>query len=128
MSDSQPALPGMDFAPRDHDTPMVTAARLSLAALRDAGQIEARHTVLVQLVLSLSGAIDAGVRAGRASAVAMAAKQLLETMLALDPPPEDGPADQAAKNALATFLAEVEAAANAQAAAGALEHPAADDG
>jgi len=91
---------------------MVRSARVTLQALRDADRLESRHAVLVQLVLSLAGAIDAGVRSGRASAVAMAAKQLLETMLVLDPPPEDGDADQAARRALAEFLATVENAAN----------------
>jgi hypothetical protein len=68
--------------------------------------------VLTQLLLSLSEAIDGGRRSGRASAVAMAAKELRETLLMIDPPPEDGSASEDAARALREFMAKVEAAAN----------------
>jgi arginine decarboxylase-like protein len=114
LDDGQPAIPGLPaLTPRDNDTPMVTAARVSLSALAESGRIEARHAVLVQSVITLAGAMDAGLRNGRASAVAMAAKNLLDTMQALDPPPEDGDADAAARKALADFFATIEDHANA---------------
>lgn len=103
---TDPTLPGLEVpAAAVSDGPMVRAAAVTLEALREAGGIGPRHAVLVQLVHSLAGAIDAGVRSGRASAVAMAAKQLLETMLVLDPPPEEGGvAEVAAALALAKFV------------------------
>ncbi len=108
---TDPTIPGLE-PPKPTDGPMAKAAAVTLAALRDAGELEPRHSVLVQLVQSLSAAIDRGVVAGRASAVAMAAAQLRETMLVLDPPPEDGDADVAARKALAEFLAHIEDVAN----------------
>lgn len=111
--DALPGLESMVPAATPHDGPMAQSARVTLAELERAGQIQARHAVLVQLVHSLAGAIDRGVQSGRASAVAMAAKQLLETMLVLDPPPEDPGAGTAA-DALAEFFRKVEEAANAE--------------
>lgn len=109
----QPSLPGLEgpAAGGIPNGPMVESARTTLAALRSSGRLETRHAVLVQLVLSLAGAIDRGVQSGRASAVAMAAKQLLETMLVLDPPPEDAGAPDAGR-ALAEFMAALEDHAN----------------
>lgn len=96
------------------DGPMVKAAATTLQALADAKVIEPRHAVMVQLVHSLAGAIDKGVTSGRASAVAMAARELREAMLVLDPPPEEGgAADVAARLALAGFVQELEHLANA---------------
>lgn len=108
------ALPGLE-PPTPREGHMVVAARATIAALQEAERIERRHTVLVQLVLSLAAAIDRGVYSGRASAVAMAAAQLRETVLILDPPPEDGDADLAARKALAEFMADIEAHANQEA-------------
>lgn len=109
--DGQLALPGLT-PPRDSDTAMVVAAKFTLDELRNLGVLERRHAVLVQLVLSLSAAIDAGTRAGRASAVAMAAAQLRETILTLDPPPEEAGASVEAHRRLAEFLEAIERAAN----------------
>lgn len=115
---TDPTIPGLEVPGMPEATgregPMVASARTTLEAL--AGNLEPRHAVLVQLVLSLAGAIDRGVVSGRASAVAMAAKQLLETMLVLDPPPE-GPTDSDARAALDAFVAFVEKAANESEAA-----------
>lgn len=91
---------------------MVKACRLTIAALADAGKLQPAHAVLTQLLLELSGAIDRGRAAGRASAVAMAARELRDTLLMLDPPPEEGQSDQALQ-LLREFWADVEAAANA---------------
>jgi hypothetical protein len=105
MTTDQEAIPGLVLPaiPPGQDGPMARAAHATLTALAATGQLEVRHTVLVQLVQSLAGAIDRGVASGRASAVAMAAKQLLETMLVLDPPPEGPKLGDAAKRMDAFF-------------------------
>lgn len=110
MSSEQPQLPGLEV-PEVHtsDSPMVVAAKQTLAELKRAGALGARHSVRVQLVLSLAQAIDSGARAGRASAVAMAAAQLNETVDKLDPPDESNPE---LRDRLAEFMATVERAAN----------------
>lgn len=97
----------------ERDTPMVQAAKVSLAQLDAAERLPPERAVLAQLVLSLASAIDGGARSGRASAVAMAAAQLRDTMLVLDPPPEDADAGADANRRLAEFMAKLEAAANA---------------
>lgn len=113
MDDAQGELdlPGMR-APAVNDTPMVAAAHHTLNALESAGMLGPRSALLVQLTLSLSAAIDAGTRSGRASAVAMAAAQLRETLVMLDPPPEDGEAGAEAQRQLVEFMAKLEYAAN----------------
>ena len=108
---TQPAIPGLEVPELHHaDSPMVRAAKSTLAELARTGAVGARHAVQVQLVIQLAQAIDAGTRSGRASAVAMAAAQLRETMLVLDPPDELGSADM--RDRLREFMATVERAAN----------------
>ncbi len=108
---TDPTLPGMEVPSLSGmDGPMAKAANVTLQALADDGVLGPRHQVLVQLVQSLAGAIDRGVQSGRASAVAMAAKQLLETMLVLDPPPEVSATD--ARTALDAFFTRIEQHAN----------------
>lgn len=112
---TDPTIPGLELPapPPGEDGPMAKAAHTTLSALAEAGGLESRHQVLVQLVQSLAGAIDRGVSSGRASAVAMAAKQLLETMLVLDPPPETGtPAMANAAAALDRFTKKLDAHAS----------------
>lgn len=111
MSDPQLELPGLE-PPSDRDSAMVKACRQTIAALSDADKLLPQHAVLTQLLLELSGAIDRGRAAGRASAVAMAARELRDTLLMIDPPPEDGAAGEDAARALKEFMAKVEAAAN----------------
>lgn len=113
MTDEQLALdlPGIDMSDREQDTPMVRAMRATLRVLRDDARLRPSDAALVQLSLSLSGAIDGGTRSGRASAVAMAARELRETLLTLDPPPEDVTADAGAKAQLAQLMAALELAA-----------------
>ncbi len=113
---ADPTIPGLEVPPATAlDGPMERAAAVTLQALQTSGVLEPRHAVLVQLVRSLAGAIDRGVQSGRASAVAMAAKQLLETMLVLDPPPEEGTAaEHAAALALEEFVARLERHANGE--------------
>lgn len=97
----------------ERDTDMVKAAKATLAQLDSAERLPPERAVLAQLVLSLAAAIDGGARSGRASAVAMAAAQLRETMLVLDPPPEDSNAAADANRRLTEFMVKLEAAANA---------------
>lgn len=104
-------LPGLGDA-RGSDSPMVKACRLTIGALAEVGKLEPRHAVLTQLMLSLCEAIDAGRRQGRASAVAMAARELRDTLLTIDPPPEEGDAGTEALRMLREFTDAVEAAAN----------------
>lgn len=107
----QLALPGLVIPEAlDSDSAMVAAAKASLAELRRTGAVESRHAVQVQLVLQLARVIDAGSRTGRASAVAMASKELRETMLVLDPP--DELASASARSKLEAFMALIEQAAN----------------
>lgn len=100
-------------AAHDSDTPMVSAVKTSLAVLREADRLPPERSALAQLCLSLAQAIDGGARSGRASAVAMAAAQLRDTMLVLDPPPEDGDAAADATRRLTEFMATLERAAEA---------------
>lgn len=112
---ADPTIPGLvvSVPGSSQDGAMAKAAAVSIQALVDAGNLEPRHQVLVQLVHSLAGAIDRGVQSGRASAVAMAAKQLLDTMVVLDPPPEDGTDSQRlARELLAEFHRKAEELAN----------------
>lgn len=110
MSDQELDL-GLD-PPRESDSPMVRACHRTIDALRTDGKLTAANSLLVQLLLELSAAIDRGTRSGRASAVAMAARELRETVALLDPPPEDGDAGTAARQLLADFVAHAEAVAN----------------
>lgn len=105
-------LPGIDLSDRDNDTPMVRAVRATVAQLREEGKLARADAAMVQLALSLAAAIDGGARSGRASAVAMAAQQLRDTLLVLDPPPEEGTASEAAKAQLNVFMRQLEYAAN----------------
>jgi hypothetical protein len=98
---------------REGDTPLVLATKATLATLRDHDRLPPERAALAQLCLSLAAAIDGGARNGRASAVAMAAAQLRETMLVLDPPPEDSDAGAEAHRLLGEFMTKLDAAAEA---------------
>lgn len=101
-----------ELAPQHaNDTPMVRAVKTSLSTLAAADRLPPERAALGQLCLSLAMAIDGGARSGRASAVAMAAAQLRDTMLVLDPPPEDGDASADAARRLTEFMAALEHAA-----------------
>lgn len=104
-------IPGLVPELREADPPMVVAAKRTLRALETSGRVEDRHAVLVTMVVELAAAIHAGTRSGRASAVAMAAAQLRETMLVLDPPPEDGDAGMEALRLMREFMDAVDRAA-----------------
>jgi hypothetical protein len=102
-------LPGLEPG-HASDSAMVKAARQTLAALQAADKLRPEHALLTQLILSLAAAIDGGTRSGRASAVAMAAKELREALLQLDPPPEEGQTDAA--KVLRDFMDDLERHAN----------------
>lgn len=87
----QPMLPGLELESPGQvngQTSMRVAVAETLSALKDDGLLEPRHVALAQLALELADAVTAGTRSGRASAAAMAAGQLRETLLALPQPQE----------------------------------------
>lgn len=81
-------LPGLELIPADQAaaSPMRTAVVATINALQADGLLEPRHAGLCQLALELADAVTAGRRSGRASAAAMAAGQLRDTLLALPEP------------------------------------------
>lgn len=110
----QLTFPGLDSTvqPAGGVSAMERAAGATLTELRDAGLLRPEHALHVQLVMELARAVGTGARSGRASAVAMAAKQLTETMALLPmPDPEDTPAGGAD---WATFLETVDLAPAAE--------------
>jgi hypothetical protein len=83
----QPALPGLELEPElGTATALRSAVITTLTALHDDQLLEPRHAGLAQLALELADAVTAGRRSGRASAAAMAAAQLRETLQALPAP------------------------------------------
>lgn len=95
----QPTFPGLEVgvpndAPRTvTESPMLSAARMTLTELREQGLLRREHGAIVQLTLELAQAVAAGVRSGRASAVALAARELRETIAMLPIPDDDVPAE-----------------------------------
>lgn len=82
MDDTQPFLPGM--APLETGpTALEQAARLQIQQLRDRNLLTADHAIAVQLVLDLSRAIGVSATRGRASAMALASKELREALALL---------------------------------------------
>jgi hypothetical protein len=86
--ETQPALPGLELDPELGGArgALRNAVVLTLDALKADGLLEARHTAVAQLALTLADAVARGTRSGRASAAAMAAAQLLATLDALPKP------------------------------------------
>lgn len=93
LPEEQQALPGLE-EPTRPEAEIVAAARRSLRALEAVGLLDERHAVLCQQMIELAKVIDAGRRSGRASAVAMAAAQLLATYQAIVPESEGGDNDE----------------------------------
>lgn len=89
MTERDQPLPGMT-EPTAAPSPLEAATRRTIAALDADGHLDESHAVLLQLCLTLARAIDAGSRHGKASAVAMAARELRETFLALIPEDSEG--------------------------------------
>lgn len=88
-------LPGLDPEPQDRAvTNLERRARQSLAALHEANKLGPQHAGLMELFLTLARSVDgaANARAPRASAVAMAAKEMREVWAALCPDDDDAPA------------------------------------
>lgn len=123
MIDEQGALdlPGLE-GPRENDSAMVKATRMTLEAWAQSGKLMPHHAVLTQLMLSLAQAIDGGARSGRASAVAMAAQQLQSVVQLIDPPDETPGAGVEALRLLQEFMARLDHAAG-PVIPGELEHP-----
>lgn len=90
-SDEAPTLPGLE-PPAPSAGAMELATRKTIAALEAAGLLEERHAMTCQLMIELAQSVEAGRKARRASAVAMAAAQLREAFLSL-PEPEGGSGD-----------------------------------
>ena len=109
VDEAQPGLWSM-APPDDRDTPMVAACKATLDTLRAADRLPPERAALAQLCLSLSAAIDGGARSGRASA---AAAQLRDTMLVLDPPPDDSDATTESLRLMRDFMERLDAAAEA---------------
>jgi hypothetical protein len=92
----QLALPGLELSGELNgrpDSALRQAVQATLVDLSDSGLLLPRHTALAQLALELADATTAGARSGRASAAAMAAGQLRDTLLALPAPTEAGSAE-----------------------------------
>lgn len=88
MPDSQPFLPGM--APLDPGpSPLEQAARIQIKNLADRNLLNDDHAIAVQLVLDLARAIGVSATRGRASAMALAAKELREALALLPADTDD---------------------------------------
>lgn len=87
-TETQPMLEGLELNDPTSGTPSAlrTAVVATLEALTVQGLLEPRHAAMCQLALELADSVTAGRRSGRASAAAMAAAQLRETLLALPSP------------------------------------------
>lgn len=100
----QPTLPGLTLGTTAAGgaSPLSVAARATIAALDEAGLLEARHTLSVQLVLTLAESIDANLRRdGKVTvAISQAARQLQDAVAALPVPLVDD------ADPLALFLGE----------------------
>ena len=96
----------------DSDTPLVKATKATLAQLEAADRLPPERASLAQLCIALAESIDGGAQRGRASAVAMAAAQLRETMLVLDPPADDSDASGDSQRLLRELMVRLDAAAD----------------
>ena len=89
------ALPGLE-PPKRGESAMLSATRRTIASLDAAGFLDETHAALCQLLIELAQVVDAGRRQGKASAVAMAAAQILATYEKLVPESAGGSEDDAA--------------------------------
>ena len=84
---TSPTLPGLELVtPGMEQSALRMSVQRTIAALDDKGLIEPEHEALCQLALELADAVTAGKNSRRASAAAMAAGQLLDTLAALPQP------------------------------------------
>lgn len=81
-------LDGLELDPEMGGKPSAlrSAVVATITALHADKLLEPRHAALCQLALELADSVSQGRRSGRASAAAMAAAQLRETLLALPAP------------------------------------------
>ena len=85
-------LPGLsleEMGPSGHSDALVEKVKMTLTALSDQNLLTERHAGIAQLCLDLAAAVGVGIVRGRASAVAMVARELREA-LAMLPEPEEG--------------------------------------
>lgn len=82
-------LPGLE-PPQRGESAMMRATRRTITALEGAHYLDERQAALCQLMLELAEVVDAGRRQGKASAVAMAAAQILATYELLVPEAKGG--------------------------------------
>lgn len=88
----QPTLDGLTLPNPAHASGMERAALTTIRRLDELDLLDEADTLTVQLVIELARAVGAGVRNGRASAVAMAAKELREALATLPEVPRSGDA------------------------------------
>jgi hypothetical protein len=81
---NQPMLDGLELGSRQ--SALRDAVITTIQALHDDKLLQPRHAGLAQLALELADAVAHGNSRGRASAAAMAAAQLRETLMALPAP------------------------------------------
>ncbi|WP_408898650.1 hypothetical protein ACJ5H2_05955 [Nocardioides sp. R1-1] len=89
FAQAEAALPGLEPS-RPHDSAMVKAARRTITSLEAAGYLDERHAVLCQQMIELAEVVDIGRRSGKASAVAMAAAQIIATYQLMVPEASGG--------------------------------------
>lgn len=77
-------LPGLE-PPARGEPAIVSATRRTLAAMEALGLVDELHAQPMQLLLDLAWVVDSGRRQGKASAVAMAAAQMIATYQLLMP-------------------------------------------
>lgn len=82
----QPTFPGLGSQSSGLVSGLEAAALTTIEALDRQHLLGPEHTLTVQLVVELARAVAAGVRSGRASAVALAAKELREALATLPEP------------------------------------------
>lgn len=82
-------LPGLAPA-TGRESAVESAARRSITELHALGYVKDHHAVVCAVIVAAAQAIDRGASSGRASAVAMAMKELREAFLLLIPAEEGG--------------------------------------
>jgi hypothetical protein len=92
FAEAEELLPGLE-PPAARDSAMVKAARRTLASLHAIGKVDETHAVLCQQMLELADVVDRGRRQGKASAVAMAAAQIIATYQLMVPETKGGDGD-----------------------------------
>ena len=104
--DGQPPLPGLEDPEPSGPPPdaLESAVRRTIAALHAKQLLHEHHAATCQLALDLAASVSAGRRSRRASAVAMAARELREVLASL-PAIDQGDDEQDPWDALAREFA-----------------------